>query len=196
MRLVVGLGNPGADYRDTRHNLGFRVIEQLATALGAGEERELCGALVREAGELVLARPQTFMNRSGWAVRCLLEQVGVTPADTLVVYDEVALPLGRMRLRGQGSPAGHRGMASIVEQLATEEVPRLRLGIAPAEGLAADLELSEFVLAPFAASERDEVARLIERAAEAVRLWASEGVEKAAARVNAPPPLAEPPPIG
>jgi PTH1 family peptidyl-tRNA hydrolase len=88
-------------------------------------------------------------------------------------------------------------MASIIEQLATEEIPRLRLGIAPAAGLAPDLELAEFVLAPFAEGERDEVARLIERGAEAVRLWASEGVAKAAARVNAPPPpLAEPPPIG
>jgi peptidyl-tRNA hydrolase, PTH1 family len=182
--LVVGLGNPGADYRDTRHNLGFRVIERLSARLRAGEESELCGALVGESGELLLARPQTYMNRSGWAVRCLAERFALAPDRCLVIYDEIALPLGRVRLRGQGSPAGHRGMESIVEALQTDAVPRLRVGIAPGGEASLPDDLAPFVLAPFDAEERAVTDAVVDLAADAALAWAADGIELAMARFN------------
>ena len=181
---MVGLGNPGPDYRDTRHNLGFRVVELVARRLGAAAERELCGALVGAAGATLLVRPQTFMNRSGWAVRCLVDRFELPAPACLIVYDEVALPLGRLRLRAKGSPAGHRGMESIVEALHTDEVPRLRMGIAPADGSALPLDLAPYVLAPFAAEEREAVDPIVEHAADAALAWANEGIETAMARFN------------
>ena len=184
MRLVVGLGNPGEEYRDTRHNLGFRVIETLRRRLSAGPERELCGALVSEAGELLLARPQSYMNRSGWAMRCLVDLHELAPERCLVVYDEVALPLGRLRLRPAGSPAGHRGMESIVEAMQTEAIARLRLGVAPADGSALPADLAPFVLGAFDAEERSAVDSVVEFAVDAALLWAAEGVEATMARFN------------
>lgn len=188
MKVIVGLGNPGPRYADTRHNVGFRVVEQLAARLGAGAAGELCGALFTEAAGLLLVRPQTYMNRSGFTVRCLADRYGLAPGDFLVVYDDVALPLGALRLRGKGSPGGHRGLESVLESLGSDEVPRLRLGVA-GEGLPAPGEgLADYVLAPFAAAELAPVDALIARAAEACLGWQSDGLEKAAARFNAPPP--------
>jgi PTH1 family peptidyl-tRNA hydrolase len=187
-RLVAGLGNPGDRYRLTRHNLGFRVVERLAARLGAGPERNLCGAFVSEAGATLLARPQNYMNRSGWAVRCLCDRYQLAPESCLVVYDEIALPLGRLRLRPAGSPGGHRGMESIVAALETEQVPRLRLGIGPRDGATPPGDLSAFVLAPFDDGEIEAVAALVELAADAVACWCAEGAETAMARFNAPPP--------
>ena len=198
-RLVVGLGNPGSRYHLTRHNLGFRVVERLAERLGAGPERELCRALVAEAGTTLLARPQTYMNRSGWAVRCLCDRHELAPERCLVVYDEIALPLGRLRLRPSGSPGGHRGMESIVAALETDLVPRLRLGIGPREGVAPPGDLADFVLAPFDEDELGAAAALVELAADAVACWCAEGAESAMARFNAAPPqrapLAGEPPV-
>ncbi len=182
--MVVGLGNPGADYRPTRHNLGFRVIERLSRRLGAGPESELCGALVAEAGDTLLVRPQTYMNRSGWAVRCLVDRLALPPSHCLVIYDEIALPLGRLRLRPRGSPAGHRGLESIVEAVQSAEIPRLRIGIAPAAGEPPPPDLASFVLAPFADDELATVESVVELAAEAALCWASEGMDVAMARFN------------
>ncbi len=196
-RLIAGLGNPGERYRDTRHNLGFRVVERLRERLGSGAESEACGALVSTAGELLLVRPQTYMNRSGWAVRCLAALHALPNDRILVVYDDVALPLGRLRLRPEGSPGGHRGMESVIASLRGQDVPRLRLGIAPpapSAPLAAEAppapdgsgpDLAEFVLAPFAAEERAAVDALVERGAEAALSWAEEGAERAMAKFNA-----------
>lgn len=189
MKIIVGLGNPGPRYAATRHNVGFRVVEELAARLGAGAERELCGGLVNEAGEVLLVRPQTFMNRSGFTLRCLADRFGLAPGDFLVVYDDVALPLGALRLRGKGSPGGHRGLESVLESLGADEVPRLRLGVAGPAGPPPGESLADYVLGPFDAGEEGEVASLIGRAADASLAWVSDGLEKAASRFNGPPPV-------
>ena len=183
-RLVLGLGNPGGRYADTRHNLGFRVVGELAKRLGVRPRLEVCGALWASADRLDLALPQTWMNRSGYSARCLRERNGYAPERILVVYDEVHLPLGRLRLRGKGSPGGHRGMESIVQNLRTTAVPRLRLGIAPddeaarsAAAAARGGDLPDFVLAPFAADEVETAERMVRRAADCVLSWVDRGVD-------------------
>ncbi|HEX2223394.1 MAG TPA: aminoacyl-tRNA hydrolase [Thermoanaerobaculia bacterium] len=194
-KLILGLGNPGETYRDTRHNVGFRVVEELARRWGVEVGRVECNSLVTDlapentgedpGGEVVwLALPQTYMNRSGYAARCLVERHGFEPASVLVVYDEVNLPLGRLRLRKSGSPAGHRGLESILESLRTDQVPRLRLGIAGPDGPPSGEALPEFVLAPFAAAEREAVDEMVRRAADACEAWVREGAEAAMNRFN------------
>ncbi len=183
-RLVLGLGNPGERYADTRHNLGFRVVEELAQRLDVRLGVEVCGAFWAAAGPVDLATPRTYMNRSGYSARCLSERNGYAPENILVVYDEVHLPLGRLRLRGRGSPGGHRGMESIIENLRTTAVPRLRMGIAAdgaerADGSVSRMEeeLTDFVLAPFAAGEIETATRMVRRAADCVLSWADRGVD-------------------
>ena len=180
-RLVLGLGNPGGRYADTRHNLGFRVVDELSRRLGVRPGLDVCGAVWASNDRIDLAMPQTYMNRSGYSARCLSERNGYAPRNILVVYDEVHLPLGRLRLRGKGSPGGHRGMESVIENLRTTAVPRLRLGIAPDEAAAAAAgrgeELPDFVLAPFAADEIETAEQMVRRAADCVLSWADRGVE-------------------
>jgi PTH1 family peptidyl-tRNA hydrolase len=191
MRLILGLGNPGEEYRDTRHNVGFRVVEELARRWEVPVDRLECNALTGRAviaaaagedGEgrtdVLLVKPQTYMNRSGYAARCFAERYELTPESLLVVYDEINLPLGKLRVRRAGSPAGHRGLESILENLRSTEVPRLRLGIAGEEKVEGE-NLADFVLGPFAADEREAVEAMIRRAADACEVWAREGVEVA-----------------
>ena len=159
----------------------------MASAMSARPLDEECHCLLDAAGELLLCRPQTYMNRSGWALRCLAERHRIDPASMLVVFDDVALPLGRLRARARGGPGGHRGMESVIENLRTEEVPRLRLGIGAGEVDAAQ-DLADFVLAPFTAEERMRVDDLVERAAEAAGVWAVEGIAAVMNRFNAPAP--------
>jgi PTH1 family peptidyl-tRNA hydrolase len=197
--LVLGLGNPGPQYAETRHNVGFRVVEELARRHGVPLDRLECNsrlaalqvagtAAAGETGEagglLLLAQPQTYMNRSGHAARCLLELHTLEPSAVLVVYDEINLPLGRLRLRRAGSPAGHRGIESVLESLRTDQVPRLRLGVAPEGGAPAGEDWAKFVLGPFAAAERETVAAMIARAADACEAWWREGTEAAMNRFN------------
>lgn len=182
-RLILGLGNPGERYRDTRHNAGFLVVEELARRWGVGLDRRECNACVGGV-ETLLAEPQTYMNRSGWAARCLAETHGLDPADVLVVYDEVALPLGRLRLRKSGSPGGHRGLESVIENLRTDQVPRLRLGISPEDGPPRGDDLVEFVLSPFPPEQREAVDAMVRRAADACEVWLKEGADAAMARFN------------
>jgi PTH1 family peptidyl-tRNA hydrolase len=187
-RLVLGLGNPGPKYADTRHNLGFRVVDALAGRLGIAVDRTECNALIGgrrigDAGEVLLAKPLTYMNRSGHAARCLVERRGLEPPAVLVVYDEVSLPLGRLRLRPSGSPGGHRGMESVIASLRTEDVARLRLGIGPEGGVPGE-EMLDFVLEPFARDEREAAAEMVERAADACRVWIEQGSQAAMNRFN------------
>lgn len=188
MRLILGLGNPGEEYRDTRHNVGFRVIEELARRFAVPVDGLECNALAGRLrlgeDDLLLAKPQTYMNRSGYAARCFAERFGLDPAAMLVVYDEVNLPLGRIRLRPSGSPAGHRGLESVIENLRTIEVPRLRLGVAPGEGRPVGEDMAGFVLSPFAADEREAADEMVRRAADAGETWVKEGVEVAMRQHN------------
>lgn len=182
MRLVVGLGNPGPRYRNTRHNLGFQVVEELARQEGWSFEtrpwwRWARGRLAE--AEVVVAQPLTFMNDSGRAVGPLVEALGVAGEDLLVVCDDLALPLGRIRLRRRGSSGGHKGLASIIQALATEEFPRLRIGIGPVRG-----EAVEFVLGEFDRAERATIEEAVREAVEAVRSWATRGIEEAMNRFN------------
>lgn len=184
-RLILGLGNPGERYRDTRHNAGFLVVEELARRWGVRLDRRECNAFVGgEQDGTLLALPQTYMNRSGWAARCLVETHALDPAGVLVVYDEVALPLGKLRLRKLGSPGGHRGLESVIENLRTDQVPRLRLGISPEDGPPRGEDLVEFVLAPFPADQREAVEAMVSRAADACEVWVGEGAEAAMAKFN------------
>src|SRR5262245_15677422 len=183
MRLILGLGNPGEEYRHTRHNVGFRVIDELARRFAVPVDRLECNALAGRSrpgeDEALLAKPQTYMNRSGYAARCFAERYGLEPSAMLVVYDEVDLPLGKLRLRPSGSPAGHRGLESVIENLRTPEVPRLRLGVSPGEGRPQGEEMVDFVLSPFAPEELEAAAEMIRRAADACETWLREGVEAA-----------------
>lgn len=182
--LVLGLGNPGAEYRDTRHNLGFLVVEELARRRRIALSREECSSRVAETDGVLLAQPQTYMNRSGYAARCLVERYGLDAERVLVVIDDVALPLGRLRLRPGGSPGGHRGLESILETLQSDRVARLRLGVRSGEAPPAGDELVEFVLSPFAADERETVEEMVLRGADACEAWQREGAERAMSRYN------------
>jgi PTH1 family peptidyl-tRNA hydrolase len=183
--VVVGLGNPGARYARTRHNVGFRVLERVRLLLAArvlerGPRAEIHAA--RAGGsDVLLVRPLLFMNESGEALSRVVSERGVAPADLLVVSDDVNLPLGRLRLRLSGGPGGHNGLASVVEALGTEEFPRLRVGVG-VEGLSGDL--TDFVLGPFAPEEEEAAEAAVLRAAEAVVSYIENGPERAMSDFN------------
>ena len=196
MKLVVGLGNPGAKYHDTRHNVGFRVIDALARRWSVDQWREQHQALVakvRQGDEPVLvAKPMTFMNLSGDAVAGLAGFYKVAVPDVLVVLDEVALPLGRLRAGRGGSHGGHNGLKSVIARLGTSDVPRLRIGVGRGDGRR---ELADHVLGTFAAEERDEVEAAVLRAAEAAVMFVTDGIERVMNVFNAANDKQDPSPI-
>ncbi len=179
--LVVGLGNPGASYRGTRHNVGFAVLDLLAHRrhLSFARDRECRSALAMgELGQrhFILQMPLTYMNLSGEAVSCLLRKKKWAPSQLLVVVDDAALPLGSLRLREQGSAGGHNGLKSIETHLQTDAYARLRVGIgSPLEGE----DLADYVLSSFSSEEKKVLPALFERAAEAVEIWLQEGIASA-----------------
>jgi PTH1 family peptidyl-tRNA hydrolase len=182
-RLIVGLGNPGRDYEETRHNAGFWFCSKLAAQLGVAlrSETRFHGITGHaQSKNIWLLLPQTFMNRSGTAVRALLERLGIEPAQCLVVYDDMDLPFGALRLRERGSPGTHNGMRSIVATLGTEAVLRLRIGISQAS----PGEATSHVLSEFAPDERQAVEDLVARAADAALAWAINGAAVAMNRYN------------
>lgn len=196
MKLLVGLGNPGAKYHDTRHNVGFRVIDALARRWSVDQWREQHQALVakvREGDESVLvAKPMTFMNLSGDAVAGLAGFYKVAVPDVLVVLDEVALPLGRLRAGRNGSHGGHNGLKSVIARLGTSDVPRLRIGVGRGDGRR---ELADHVLGAFAAAERDQVEAAVLRAAEASVMFVTDGIERVMNVFNAANDKQDPSPV-
>lgn len=188
LRAVVGLGNPGEAYARTRHNVGFLLVDRIRRDARVQKKRTLEGAVrvlaVQWADwDLYLVQPLTYMNLSGTGVRLAQARYGWRPDELLVAYDDVDLPLGRIRLRTTGSAGGHKGMASVLAVLGTERVPRLRLGIG-VEPKPADV--AAFVLAPFTADEWPVVEAMLDRAVEAVRRVLAEGFEKAMNWANRP----------
>jgi peptidyl-tRNA hydrolase, PTH1 family len=188
LMLIVGLGNPGAQYERTRHNVGFMLIDLLASETGAQVKRKDCRSLIGRAeleGQRVdLVKPQTFMNLSGEAVSCLLaKQTDSKSAvsDLLVISDDLALPFGTIRLRRRGSAGGHNGLKSIIAATGTDEFIRLRIGIQPEHPLG---DTRKFVLDEFSRDERAGLEKILERSAEALRAVIRDGIDKAMAQYN------------
>jgi PTH1 family peptidyl-tRNA hydrolase len=181
MRLIVGLGNPGREYRETRHNVGFMVVDEIAKrhgltlAMAPSQVPDAFAAKKFGAAPFLIAKPLTFMNRSGDAVAALAHYYDIAAADLLVVVDEVALPFGRLRARARGSAGGHNGLKSVIERLGTTEFPRLRLGVGRGD---ARRDLADHVLSTFEADEQSALGELITRAADAAEMFAADGIEK------------------
>lgn len=189
MKLIVGLGNPGIEYQFTPHNLGFLTIDRLADKGGVEVRNRNCRALTARAvigeKEVLLAKPETFMNRSGLSVRELLAQHELRPErDLIVIYDELDLPLGTIRIRQRGSSAGHNGMESVIGALGTEEFLRIRLGIAPEKKV---VDGVKYVLTPFRKKQLRAIDEILDKAAEAVKVILTEGPGAAMNRFNRKP---------
>jgi peptidyl-tRNA hydrolase, PTH1 family len=184
MRLIVGLGNPGPEYEWTPHNLGFRALDALAASAGIRVTRPEAQSYVgrgKVAGtEVVLAKPQTMMNLSGRAVRALLEKYECAAPETIVLYDEVALPWGMLRIRERGSAGGHNGLKSLIGAVGSEFL-RVRLGVGPDHPVG---DLADYVLGPISKSNREVATQMAAEAVEAVELILTDGPEKAMARFN------------
>lgn len=187
MRIVVGLGNPGRDYVATRHNIGFMVVDELARRGGATGFRKRfkseLGETLLAGTKLVLVKPQTYMNLSGHAVREVLAWYHAPIDDLLVVVDDLDLPFGALRLRARGSGGGHNGLASIVEQIGHDGVPRLRIGIGRGRSSA-----SARVLSRFSPDEERDLPDVVAAAADAVVCWSEQGIVAAMNRVNSAKP--------
>ena len=181
MKLIVGLGNPGREYRETRHNVGFMVADEMAKrhnltlAMAPSQVPDAFIAKKYGAAPFLIAKPLTFMNRSGDAVAALAQYYDIAAADLLVVVDEVALPFGRLRARAGGSAGGHNGLKSVIERLGTMEFPRLRLGVGRGD---ARRDLADHVLSKFEADEQSALGEFITRAADAAEMFAVDGIEK------------------
>ena len=182
---VVGLGNPGEEYRTTRHNVGFRVVDVVAARWNVDIRRPEFRALTAEAmlgrSMVLLMKPQTFMNSSGRSVAEALTNLALPPERLIAIYDDLDLPVGRIRVRPDGGTGGHRGVASLTEHLGTNAFARVRLGIGrPPEGCA----VIDYVLSPFAADDAVEMARVVSRAADAVECIVTDGIVAAMEAFN------------
>lgn len=186
MKVIIGLGNPGREYEKTRHNLGFRVVEEWGAAHAASFQKSRFEAYVaevkRNGGEekILLVKPATFMNLSGRSVGALVRFYKISILDMLVVYDDCDHPLGKVRLAASGSSGGHKGVDSIIENLGADNFPRLRLGI----GRSAKEDTSAYVLKPFLSSEEKMVQEVVVKAASALTTWLNVGLDKAMNQFN------------
>ena len=196
MKLIVGLGNPGEKYQNTRHNIGYLVVERLSRELGgvdaAWEKSEKHFCEIARLGDILLVKPTTFMNNAGRAVKSLVDFYKIDPSDLWVIHDDIDLPLGKIRIRTGGASAGHHGIESIMARLGTDRFVRFRLGIGRGKestGRQMDKNLHrrwiiDFVLSRFNPSEAGSFKHLIKRGEEAVRLAIFSGIDKAINRFN------------
>jgi PTH1 family peptidyl-tRNA hydrolase len=176
IRLIAGLGNPGPEYAATRHNIGFMVVDQLAAQFGSAWQKSgKWDVLSAKCGAALLVKPLSFMNRSGYPLLAVAQFYKIEPQQILIVLDDLALPLGRLRLRARGGSGGHNGFDSIIAQFGTEDIPRLRVGIgaAPLQGSA------DYVLSRFFDEEKPIIRATIERAVEALKCAIDNGLVSA-----------------
>ncbi len=195
-KLIVGLGNPGSAYEGTRHNIGFDVLDQLAEKLGCSFRSKWrfsakVGEVVHQTGRLVLAKPQTYMNRSGLAVQALINWLKISPSEMLVVMDDADLPLGQVRVRASGGSGGHNGLLSIIESLGgCEEFARLRVGIgrrSTALGAGSGRvgqDIMDHVLSKFSGQERETARAAVDTAVEAIVVCSEQGITAAMNKFN------------
>ncbi len=183
--LLAGLGNPGNEYARTRHNAGFRIVDAAAEKWGAewkpwqklGEYAKVCV----NGTDVYLLKPLTYMNESGRAVSSLARFYKIPPQNCVICFDEVALPVGQLRLRKSGSAGGQKGMKSVIEQLGTQDIVRLRVGIGPKPE---KIDLVNFVLGKFSAADEEVLAPALEKAVSALETFLSHGIEKAMGQIN------------
>jgi PTH1 family peptidyl-tRNA hydrolase len=185
MFLIIGLGNPGDEYAQTRHNLGFMLIDKLAAEANATvkrkESRALVGNALLENQRVVLAKPQTYMNLSGDAVGGLISKYEIEPTSLIVISDDLALPFGTIRVRERGSAGGHNGLKSIIGALGTNEFARLRIGIQPEHPVS---HAKNFVLDDFSKVEKETLNEILDRAAQALRSVLRDGIKKTMSLYN------------
>ncbi|GIW89055.1 MAG: peptidyl-tRNA hydrolase [Isosphaeraceae bacterium] len=185
-KLVVGLGNPGAKYEGTRHNVGFELVDRLAAAPpGVRFQRRFDGLLAEteiDHRRVLLFKPQTYMNLSGRPVQSCVQFYKIEPADLLIVCDDLSLPLGKLRIRRGGSDGGQKGLRDIIAQLGSSDIPRLRIGI----GEPGHQDAADFVLTRFRSSERPIIDDALILASQAVAVWVTQGIDAAMNRFNGP----------
>jgi PTH1 family peptidyl-tRNA hydrolase len=183
MKVIVGLGNPGPRYKDTRHNVGFQTLEELARRHPVQRQESRFDAIIAhlqiKQEKVFLLKPLTYMNLSGKAVRALIAYYKIDLKDIIVIYDDLDLPVGNLRIRSAGGTGGHRGMTSLVENLGTREFARIRIGIGrpPHEAI-------DWVLGRFSPEEKPLISNAVARAADAVETWIANGIEKAMNEYN------------
>lgn len=182
MKAIVGLGNPGSEYKGTRHNVGFEVVDELARRwkITLKKWKSIADVAVVKDHDAVLVEPRTYMNNSGTAVQAVMTFYKVTPVDVLVIVDEVQLPLAKLRFRPSGSAGGHNGLKSVIEHVGTD-FARLRIGVERGDR---DRDLADRVLSRFGPSERDAIDRSVQRAADAVETFIAEGIGPAMNKYN------------
>ncbi len=192
VRLILGLGNPGAQYASTRHNVGFWTVDTLAERhsieLKTRRHNSRLGIGIIHEVPVVLAKPQTYMNLSGEAARALLQAYHLQPEQMLVIFDDIWLPPGVVRVRAKGSAGGHNGMKSIIHALGTEAFPRVRIGIGQPP---AEMDLADYVLAPPTPEERERLLLAVQRAADACEAWLTNPIEQVMNHFNRSVPDAE-----
>lgn len=185
--LIVGLGNPGREYRDTRHNIGFMVVDALVQAFESRltrlQSRALVGALLWQGFKLVVAKPQTYMNLSGQSVASLVRFYRLPLENLLIIHDDIDLPFGTLRMRPGGGSAGQKGLASIIQQLGTEEFPRLRMGVGRPSGQG---DAADYVLKPFTGEDKELLSQILGRAVESVKIFVRLGLDQAMNQFNGP----------
>lgn len=185
MYIIVGLGNPTAQYAATRHNIGFDVITNIAEAyhisLNMKKHKALCGTGYIEGQKVILAQPQTYMNLSGESVRALLDFYKAEPEDLIIIYDDISLEVGQLRIRKKGSAGGHNGIKSIIQHLGTQEFPRIKVGVGDKPK---GWDLADYVLSRFPKEEEVIVREGLDRAREACKAMLCEGIEPAMNQYN------------